>query len=163
MSYMNRYLLHLCICNYICSTSKSRCSLEIPKPFKENDIGLWRIINYESSTPSGCLFYVGKSKQDVIISELSKLDDIKTIKVYKPDGEGKIDEISCSVPFVIYDCYLKNPNNTIYFPDSIRFERQRFYGKCAFYNMPIIEGIWTCGARGRDYEKEVIQNIEVKI
>ncbi|XP_065363778.1 uncharacterized protein LOC135957050 isoform X1 [Calliphora vicina] len=145
-------------------TSKSRCYLEIPKPFKEGDIGLWRIINYESSTPTGCLFYIGKNKQDIILSELSKLDDIKRVNVYEPEAtEGKIDEMSCSLPFIIYDCYLKSPNNTIYFPDGIRFERQRFYGKCAFYNLPIIAGIWTCGSRGRDYDKEVIQNIEVVV
>lgn len=139
--------------------------MEIPKPFKENELGLWRIINYESSTPSGCLFYVGKTKRDIILSEISKLDGVKTIKLYKPEqtADTKIDEISCSVPFVIHDCYLKDPNNTIYFPETIRFERLRLYGKCAFYNMPIIAGIWTCGARGRDYDKEVIQNIEVMI
>lgn len=146
-------------------TTKSKCSLEIPKPFKNNVMGIWRIKNYESSIPSGCLFYVGKSKEDIILSELSKIDEIKTIKVYKAEGTSgaTIDEISCSVPFVINDCYLKDPNNTIYFPDSIRFERMRLYGKCGFYNMPKIAGIWTCGARGRDYDKEVIQNIEVVV
>ncbi|TMW47591.1 hypothetical protein DOY81_007336 [Sarcophaga bullata] len=144
---------------YHTETAQSRCELEIPKPFKENEIGLWRIINSESNTPSGCLFYVGKSKQDIIIHELFKRRETSTIKVY--DTETNIDIISCSLPFVIYDCYLKDPNNTVYFPVNEHFKRQRLYGECVFYNMPVIAGIWHCGARGRDYDKELVQNIEV--
>ncbi|XP_073835029.1 uncharacterized protein isoform X2 [Musca autumnalis] len=145
-------------------TSKSKCELEIPKPLKDSDIGLWRIMSYTTSgTPKGCMFYVGKSKSDIILSELSNIAELTTVKVYKPDDSEKkqIEELSCTVPFEIHDCYLRDPNHTIYIPDSIRFDSQRLYGKCAFYNMPIIEGIWLCGSRGRDYDKEVVQNIEV--
>ncbi|XP_075155690.1 uncharacterized protein LOC142229038 isoform X2 [Haematobia irritans] len=144
-------------------TSKSKCNLEIPKPLKDSEIGLWRIMNYDSSTPSGCLFYVGKSKSDIILSELSKLPELTTVKVYQPEANTDkwIDEISCSVPFIVHDCYLRDPNNTLHFTDDIRFERHRLYGKCSFSNMPIIDGIWICGARGRDYDKEIVQNIQV--
>ncbi|XP_059223646.1 uncharacterized protein LOC106086382 isoform X2 [Stomoxys calcitrans] len=146
-------------------TSKSKCDLEIPKPFKESEVGLWRIMNYDPSTPSGCLFYVGKPKADIILSELSKLEEITTVNVYRPesDSDKGIEELSCSVPFIIHDCYLRDPNHTIYFPDNIHFERQRLYGKCSFRNMPIMDGIWLCGARGRDYDKEIVQSIEVRV
>ncbi|XP_058979008.1 uncharacterized protein LOC131802642 isoform X1 [Musca domestica] len=145
-------------------TTKSKCELEIPKPLKDSDSGLWRIMSYSTSgIPKGCLFYVGKSKSDIILSELSNMPQLTTVKVYKPEDGAKnvIEELSCNVPFEIHDCYLRDPNKTIYIPESIRFDSQRLYGKCAFYNMPIIQGIWLCGARGRDYDKEVVQNIEV--
>lgn len=150
---------------FLFSTSKSKCNLEIRKPLKDSDVGLWRIMNYVSSTPSGCIFYVGKSMNEIILSELSNLPELTTINAYKSDGtsDKEIPQISCSVPFVIHDCYLRDPNNSIYFPESIRFERERWHGKCAFYNMPLIEGIWTCGARGRNYDNEIVQNIEVSI
>ncbi|XP_037936959.1 uncharacterized protein LOC119670667 [Teleopsis dalmanni] len=143
--------------------SKSRCALEIPKPLAEVDMGLWRVINYNTGTPTGCLFYVGETKQDIIMKEIDMSRTIKTLKIYEPisDSDKTIAEMYCMLPFVIDDCYLRDPNNTVYFPDSLKFERSRQYGKCIFSNVPAIAGIWICGARGHDYEKEVLQEIEV--
>lgn len=137
--------------------------MEIPKPFQDQDIGLWRIINYDSPHPAGCLFYVGKSKEDVILEQLRKESKKETIQIYKSDENGEqINCISCAVPFIVYDCYLKSPNNSLYFPERASFERERLLGQCSFYNVAAVAGIWKCGARGRDYDKEVVQDIEVR-
>uniref|UniRef100_A0A034WTH0 Ig-like domain-containing protein n=2 Tax=Bactrocera dorsalis TaxID=27457 RepID=A0A034WTH0_BACDO len=139
--------------------SKQRCALEIPKPLKESELGLWRLYNTEVVPPTGCLFYIGKPKAQIMAEELNTLNDIKQVHAY--DTDKNIELFTCEVPFIIYDCYLRDPNNTVYFPDAIRFERTRTYGQCHFSNMPVIAGSWICGARGHDYAKEVLQNFEV--
>lgn len=77
--------------------------------------------------------------------------------------ESTISEITCTVPFVVDDCYLKDSKNHIYFPDGGRFQRSRALGICTFINVPSIAGIWTCWMRGSDYKNEVVQDIEVVI
>uniref|UniRef100_W8C1A1 Ig-like domain-containing protein n=1 Tax=Ceratitis capitata TaxID=7213 RepID=W8C1A1_CERCA len=139
--------------------TKQRCALEIPKPLAESELGLWRIYNTEVAPPTGCLFYIGKPKEVIMAEELQTVKEIKKISVY--DTDKGIDLFTCEVPFIIDDCYLRDPNNTVYFPDAIRFERTRTYGQCHFSNMPVMAGSWICGARGHDYAKEVLQIFEV--
>ncbi|XP_011181654.2 uncharacterized protein LOC105211747 isoform X2 [Zeugodacus cucurbitae] len=139
--------------------SRQRCALEIPKPLKESELGLWRIYNTEVTPPTGCLFYIGKPKEQIMAEELITVNDVKQVKAY--DTDKSMELFTCEVPFIIDDCYLRDPNNTVYFPDHIRFERTRTYGQCHFSNMPVMAGSWICGARGHDYAKEVLQTFEV--
>ncbi|XP_067636010.1 uncharacterized protein [Eurosta solidaginis] len=139
--------------------SKQRCALEIPRPLKNYEWGLWRIFNPETTPAIGCLFYIGKPRDEIISDELTFVNESKQIHMY--DTDTGIDMFMCEVPFIIDDCYLRDPNNTVYFPDSIQFERTRTYGQCHFTNKPVLAGNWTCGARGRDYSIEVLQSFEV--
>ncbi|XP_053949580.1 uncharacterized protein LOC128857826 isoform X1 [Anastrepha ludens] len=140
--------------------SKQRCALEIPKPLAESEVGLWRIYNTEKTPPTGCLFHIGKPKEQIMADELSKLMlEVNKIRVFDTDTD--IELFMCEVPFSIDDCYLRDPNNTVYFPDPIRFERTRTYGQCHFTKMPVMAGSWICGARGHDYAREVLQTFEV--
>ncbi|XP_055846414.1 uncharacterized protein LOC129912263 [Episyrphus balteatus] len=77
--------------------------------------------------------------------------------------ESTISEITCTVPFVVDDCYLRDSKNTLYFPDSGRFQRSRALGICTFINVQSMPGIWSCGLRGSDYKGDVVQDIEVSI
>lgn len=135
--------------------------MEIPKPLKESELGLWRIHNTEITPPTGCLFYIGKPKEQIMAEELNTVNDIKQVNAY--DIDKSIELFICEVPFIIDDCYLRDSNNTVYFPDRIRFERTRTYGQCHFSNMPVMAGSWICGARGHDYAKEVLQSFEVRL
>ncbi|XP_055914332.1 uncharacterized protein LOC129947695 isoform X2 [Eupeodes corollae] len=75
--------------------------------------------------------------------------------------ESTISEITCTVPFVVDDCYLRDPKNIVRFPDSGRFQRTRALGICTFINVQSMPGIWSCGLRGSDYKDDVVQDIEV--
>ncbi|XP_017476836.1 PREDICTED: uncharacterized protein LOC108366869 [Rhagoletis zephyria] len=141
--------------------SKQLCALAVPTPLAESELGLWRIYNTETTPPTGCLFYIGKPKDQIMADELFASKEVKQIRAY--DADTTIELFTCEVPFIIDDCYLRDPNNTVYFPDPIRFERTRTYGQCHFINMPVMAGSWVCGARGHDYAKEVLQNFEVVV
>lgn len=167
-----------------------RCSLEIEKPLKDEDKGVWRIY-FDDHNEIGCVFDLGnqttKSNQHgkigvklnlkVVLINTNILDPIN-IEIWKKSSETI--QITCEAPHELDYCYLETPLETEKDKEiqPIKFSNTKSLGICRFVVEPV-SGTYSCGVNdingGEDIQtyykvqvysapaKAVAEQVEVKL
>ncbi|XP_063701375.1 uncharacterized protein LOC134831550 [Culicoides brevitarsis] len=139
--------------------NKGKCSLEIEKPLKPEDIGTWRIFHTKEDD-SGCVF---RLHDDSSIRQSNANDPIN-IEYWK--GKTGSLEITCEVPYPIDYCYLTTPD----FPDNKNFTsltpdkffKTKYLGICRFVIKQPISGLYVCGVNNINGGEDIQTYYHVK-
>uniref|UniRef100_A0A336MRI0 CSON003013 protein n=1 Tax=Culicoides sonorensis TaxID=179676 RepID=A0A336MRI0_CULSO len=145
---------------YDTQINKGRCSIEIEKPLRPEDIGTWRIYHSEKDD-SGCVFRV---HDDSAVPQ-SNSRNPKQIEIWQNNVNALT--IDCEVPFPIDYCYLSTPdfpdneNYTSLIPDQ--FFKSKFLGICRFTIKNPISGTYVCGVNNIDGGEDIQTYYQVKV